>query len=125
MAEDVKDPMEYIWDKVPKNKQGFIHYLPGDIPYLYNNGFVDSQRYTYEQWKSAFVDCLQSDGSYLVSKDKFMSLRPFRYVGNVFTPFDPKRVREGEWNDGDLKKLFERSIKPSSSISEEIYWNSI
>ena len=70
--EDIKDPMEFIWDKVPKNKQGAIHYLPGDIPYLYRNGFVDSTRYTYDQWKKAFEDCKQDDDSYIVNKNKFL-----------------------------------------------------
>lgn len=125
MSENISDPMEYIWERVPKNAQGYIHYLAGDIPYLYRNGFVDSTRFTYEQWKKAFDDCLQSDDSYLVSKEKFFSLRLFRYTGPLYEPFDAKKVREGEWVDADLKKLFKRSIQPSSSITEDIYWNSI
>ena len=125
MAEEIKDPMEYIWRKVPKTKDGFIHYLPGDIPYLYRNGFVDSTRFTYQQWKDAFEDCKQDDDSYLVNEKKFMSLRVYRYVGPVFKPFDAAKVREGEWTDDDLKKLYHLSIKPSSTVSEEVYWNSI
>ena len=125
MPEQIQDPMEYIWEKVPKTKEGLIHYLPGDIPYLYRNGFVDSTRFTYQQWKNAFEDVKQGDGSYFVSRDKFMSLRPYRYVGPVFKPFDPNLVREGEWTDEDLKKLYSRSIKPSSGIVEEVFWNSV
>ncbi|MBI2339977.1 MAG: hypothetical protein HYU99_06405 [Deltaproteobacteria bacterium] len=125
MPQEIQDPMEYIWEKVPKTKEGFIHYLPGDIPYLYRNGFVDSTRFAYPQWKNAFDDCKQADGSYLVSKEKFMSLRPYRYTGPVFKPFDPNLVREGEWTDEDLKKLYFRSIKPSSGITEEVFWNSV
>lgn len=125
MAEETTDPMMYIWEKVPKTAQGFIHYLPGDIPYLYRNGFVDAIRYTYQQWKEAFKDCLQLDGTYLVNKNKFLSLRKYRYSGPCFQPFEPSKVREGEWNDEELKKLFDKSIKPSSSISEDIFWNSI
>lgn len=123
--EDITDPMEFIWDKVPKNKQGCIHYLPGDIPYLYRNGFVDSTRYTYDKWKKAFEDCKQDDGSYIVNKNKFLSLRIFRYNGPVFEPFDSNRVREGEWTDEQLKKLYILSIKVSSTITEEIFWNSV
>lgn len=125
MAEEIKDPMEYIWERVPKTKGGLIHYLPGDLPYLYQNGFVDTVQFTYDEWKAAFEDCKQSDDSYLVSYDKFMSLRRFRYTGPVYKPFDPHKVREGEWTDADLKKLFELSIKPSSTIPEEVYWNSV
>lgn len=125
MADNIKDPMEYIWEKVPKTKEGLIHYLPGDIPYLYQNGFVDTNKFTFEQWESAFDDCRQEDGSYLISHDKFLSLRQFRYAGPVFEPFDPNRVREGEWTDSDLKKLYIRSIKPSCSVPEDVYFNSI
>ncbi|MDO8519731.1 MAG: hypothetical protein Q7T11_06170 [Deltaproteobacteria bacterium] len=117
--------MEYIWEKVPKTPEGLIHYLPGDIPYLYQNGFVDTRRFAYPQWKSAFEDCKQEDGSYLVSRDKFMSLRIFRYTGPVFEPFNPQRVREGEWTDENLQKLFDLSIKPSSGIPEDVFWNSV
>lgn len=125
MSDEIKDPMEYIWEKVPKTKEGLIHYLPGDIPYLYKNGFVDTTRFTYDEWKAAFEDCIQSDESYLVSKNKFLSLRFYRYEGPVFKPFDPQRVREGEWTDADLQKLFDASIAPSSSITKEIFWNSV
>lgn len=117
--------MEYIWDKVPKTKEGLIHYLPGDIPYLYQNGFVDTNKFSFEQWESAFDDCRQEDGSCLISRDKFMSLRQFRYVGPVFEPFEPNRVREGEWTDSDLEKLYTRSIQPSCSVPKDVYWNSI
>jgi len=125
MAEEIKDPMEYIWERVPKTASGQIQYLAGDIPYLYRNGFVDTTRYTYQQWKAAFDDVLQDDGTYLVSKEKFMSLRVFRYEGPVFKPFEAARVREGEWSDEDLQKLFDRSIKPSSTVTQDIFWNSV
>jgi hypothetical protein len=125
MAEELIEPMEYIWERVPKTKEGLIHYLPGDIPYLFANGFVDTTNFTYEQWKNAFEDCRQDDGSYLVSREKFMSLRKYRYEGPVFEPFDPHKVREGEWTDEDLQKLYDLSIQPSSGITREIYWNSI
>lgn len=125
MSEAAQDPMEYIWERVPKNENGHIHYLAGDIPYLYRNGFVDTTIYTYQQWKSAFSDCLQTDGTYIVAKDKFMSLRKYRYVGPVFSPFEAQKVREGEWTDEDLQKLFDLSIKPSSTITQDIFWNSV
>ena len=96
MPEEIHDPMEYIWEKIPKTKEGLVHYLPGDIPYLYFNGFVDAVQFPYEEWESAFDDVKQSDGSYLVGRDKFMSLRRFRYVGPLYNPFDAHRVRDAE-----------------------------
>lgn len=125
MAEEFHDAMEYIWEKVPKTKEGQIHYLPGDIPYLYLNGFVDTGGFTYQEWKDAFEDCKQADGTYLVSKNKFMSFRQYRYAGPVFEPFDAARLREGEWTDEELKKLYHLTIKPSCCLIEDIYWNSI
>jgi hypothetical protein len=125
MTEQIDDAMEYIWQKVPKNAQGLIHYLPGDIPYLYENGFVDTTRFEFEEWAAAFEDVRQPDGSYLVSHEKFISLRPFRYDGPVYKPFDPQKVREGEWKKEDLQKLYELSIQPSSSVPEEVFWNSV
>jgi len=125
MSEEITDPMQYIWDKVPKTKEGFILYLAGDIPYLYRNGFVDTQQFSYQTWKAAFDDCLQPDGTYLVSEEKFMSFRKFRYEGPLFKPFDPNRVRSGEWNDNDLQKLYDLSIKPSSTVAEDVFWNSV
>jgi hypothetical protein len=120
-----QDPMEYIWERVPKTKDGFIHYLPGDIPYLYTNGFVDTLAFTFQEWSAAFQDCIQPDKSYLIPKEKFLSLRTFRYEGPVFPPFDAQKVREGEWDDENLQKLYDLSIKPSSSIQKDIFWNSI
>lgn len=125
MAEEINDPMEYIWEKIPKTKEGLVHYLPGDIPYLYFNGFVDAVQFSFEEWEGAFNDVKQEDGTYLVSRDKFMSLRRFRYVGPLYRPFDPQRLPEGEWTDEDLQKLYDLSIRPSSGITEEVYWNSI
>ncbi|MBX7149431.1 hypothetical protein K1X76_10160 [bacterium] len=125
MTEEFKDAMEYIWDRIPKTKEGNVRYLLGDLPYLYQNGFVDSNQFTYEQWKAAFEDCKQDDDSYILTKEKFLSLRKFRYVGPVFEPFDASKVREGEWTDDDLAKLYHRSIKPSSTVPEQVYFNMI
>lgn len=117
--------MEYIWERVPKTKEGLIHYLPGDIPYLYKNGFVDTQTFDYATWKKAFEDCKQKDDSYLINREKFMSLSRFRYVGPVFSPFDSNKLREGEWTDPQLKKLYDLSIKPSSGMSEDFFFNHV
>lgn len=125
MSEHFDDPMEFIWEKIPKTKAGLVHYLPGDIPYLYLHGFVDSNRYGYQEWKDAFADTRQDDGSYLVSKEKFLTLRKFRYAGPVFKPFDPDKIREGEWSDEEIQKLFEFSFKPSCALIDEVFWNSI
>lgn len=117
--------MEFIWEKIPKNKEGLIHYLETDIPYLYYSGFVDHTLFTYEEWEAEFQDCKQNDGSYLLTKEKFISLYPFRYAGPVQKPFDPYKVREGEWSQEQLAKLYEYSIKPSATFPEDVFWNSV
>ncbi|HBF13415.1 MAG TPA: hypothetical protein DDW49_08555 [Deltaproteobacteria bacterium] len=125
MSATQQDPMEYIWERIPKTKDGLIHYLPGDIPYLYENGFVDTGRVTPQQWIQAFESYKQADGSYLLSKEKFLSLRVFRYEGPLFEPFDPYKVREGEWTDAQLKILYDQSIRPSTVVPEDVFWNSV
>lgn len=120
------DPMEYIWSRLPKQDGGkTVQYLPGDIPYLYYNGFVDTQKYSYKQWETAFTPFKQTDGNYLLDKSQFMSLRVFRYYGPSHAIFDPFRLREGPWPDDELEHLYLKSIKPSSSISEKVYWTAI
>lgn len=121
----VLDPMEYIWERIPKNKEGKIHYLAGDIPYLYVHGFVDTERVSYKDWKQVFEDCKLADGTYIVDHAKFLSLRVYRYEGPTFEPFNPQKIREGEWTDDQLTKLYQLSIKPSSHVTEDIFWNSI
>lgn len=120
------DPMEYIWERIPKCKDGkTIRYVPDDVPYLYHNGFVDTLQFTFKQWETALSPFKRSDGSYTLDKGAFMSLRLFRYNGPSHAAFDPARLREGAWPDDELEYLFEKSIKPSSSITREIFWNSV
>ena len=125
MIDETKDPMEHIWERVPKTKEGLIRYLAGDLPYLYHNGFVDTNRFSLDEWVAAFDDCKKEDDSYLISKEKFLSLGVFRYIGPVLHPFDPHKIKEGEWEDEKLKLLYNLSVKPSSTLPEDIYWNTI
>lgn len=117
--------MLYIWKKIPKTKEGFVHYLPGDLPYLYYNGFVDTDQFSYEEWEAAFDSCKQADGSYLLDEEKFLSLRIYRYEGPLYEPFNPQKVYEGEWTDDDLGKFFKYTLKPSCAIDEEVFWNNV
>lgn len=118
--------MEYIWDRIPKNKGGkTIRYLAGDIPYLYENGFVDAAKFTYKQWKQSFEAFKQEDGSYILTKEDFFTLRLFRYNGPSHDVFNAEKLREGPWPDDELEFLYNKSIQPSSRVAHDIYWNSI
>lgn len=121
----VLDPMDYIWSKLPKSRaadgEAYIEYTITDLPYLYHNGFVDTQAYSLDDWLIAFIPFKQDNGSYRLNKEQFLNLRHYRYAGMIRAPFDPLRIREGEWTEEDLWKLYHLSIKPSSTLSEEQY----
>ncbi len=115
--------MEYIWDKIPKQKnKKTIHYLKGDLAYLYGHGFVDSRRFSLEEWKNAFLKFSNPDGSYFLNKEQFLSLHVFRPVLEGDINFDPMNLRDGSWTDQELKDLFFHSIQVVSDIRENTFW---
>jgi hypothetical protein len=118
--------MEDTWETLPKNKDGkTITYFPGDVDYLYDNGFVDTMKWSRKQWQGAFETFPKNGKNYILTRDDFLALTLFRYNGPVGEPFDPQKLREGPWEDEELDYLYLRSIKPSSAIKEEIYWASV
>lgn len=121
------DAMEYIWERLPKNKDGkTISYLPGDPAYLYHNGFVDAIKYTFDQWLSALIPFKNKDSSgYTLDRRGFMMLKVFRYHGPSHEVFDPVKLRDGSWPNDELEYLYENSVRYSSTISRDIFWRSI
>lgn len=118
--------MEYIWNKVPKEKKDgvdYVTYVKTDIPYLYYSGLVDTNSYTLEQWEKAFEDCLGEDARYWVSHEKMLWLGRFRYHKTVAEPFDPLKMRTGKYSVERLWKIFENSIIPSCSLPKEFIKN--
>ncbi len=118
--------MDSIWQQVPKelnplpNFPGeYIRYVATDPKYLYLTGFVDAKRYTLEEWEAAFQDCLQPDGSYLISKEKFLSLGKYKYSGPIKNPLDAMKIREG-WYELDTWHTFcIKGIIPSTTLTAE------
>ncbi len=117
--------MEYIWDKMKKNKDGTITFKDADVAYLYIHGFVDTKKHSLENWQQAFESFKDKDGDFSLSKERFLSLAPFRYNGPVGKIFDASKIREGSWSDEELKLLFEKSISKVSRINEKIFWTYI
>jgi len=115
--------MEYIWERIPKLKDGkTIRYLKSDIDYLYYHGFVDTTKYTIEQWKAAFTPFKTKEGNFELNKAQFLSLRAFRYTGPAHEVFDPMRITEGPWSDDDLNLLYKRSVAKASALTSKTFW---
>lgn len=112
--------MEYLWatlDKTPDGKA--VRYLPIDIEMLWKMGFVDTQKYSMEQWKLVFEPYKQADGSFGLEKDAFLALDKYRYKGEIHIPFDAMRINEGLYTDEGLSELIDASIAPSCALPPE------
>lgn len=115
--------MEYIWDRIPKQKDGkTIRYLKADLDYLYYNGFVDSRRFDVKEWKKTFLPFYDGDGGFVLDREQFLSLRKFRYTGPSDEVFDAMKIKEGPWSDKGLEELYQRSIGVASDLSNETFW---
>lgn len=127
MAQDKKfDAMEYIWERLPKEKGGLlVRYIAGDIPYLYYYGFVDTKKYSMEEWKRAFEPFKQADGAFILTKPQFLALRVFRYNAPVKAPFEAHQLRPGPWPDKELKYLYDKSLAECTVLPENIFWNAV
>lgn len=122
MGHSGQPDMEKLWEKLPKNKDGYsITYIEGDIPYLYNNGFVDVQRFSLDDWKNAFQPFKQKDGTYRLEKNDFIKLGSFRYNKANEPAFDPFALAERAWPDWELAYLWESTIKVSSTITFDVF----
>ena len=125
MADPKKD-MEYIWERIPKQKgDKTICYLKGDLAYLYHNGFVDTVNYKIEQWEAAFIPFQQKDGSYVLNKEEFLTLRKYRYNAKVYAPFDAFKIELGPWSDKALEGLYKFTISKATLIPHDAYWKAI
>lgn len=118
-----QDPMEYIWEKTAKlvdpGGQKIIHYTNNEeLAYLYDSGFVDTAKFTIEQWRAAYADSLQPDGSYKVTHNQWLAKRPFRYNGPIPTPFDPLKLPDGDISRDEMTALVKKEIVPATPLKE-------
>ncbi len=120
--------MENIWQQIPKEtnlpegfKGEYIHYITTDPKFLYESGFVDEKKYTLEEWEAAFIPFKQEDGSYLISKEQFITLGKYKYVGHIKKPLDPMNIREGWYDIIGWREFFIRSVLPSTTLTIETF----
>jgi hypothetical protein len=118
--------MEEIWRSIPKeggsnppHSGEYIRYGSVDPKFLWVTGFVNTERYKLEEWEAVFEDCKQSDGSYLISKEKFISLGKYKYTGPIKTPLDAMKIREGWYDLNTWHEFCVKSIMPSTTLTAE------
>jgi hypothetical protein len=117
---DQFDVMEYLWNTLEKTPDGeHIRYTESDVEQLWWMGFVDTARVGMQSWRAAFEPFRQRDGTFLVSRDDFLSLDRYRYQGEIRIPFDPMRINEGKYTDEGLDELIQDSIAPSCALPRE------
>lgn len=112
--------MENLWESLDKTPDGeHIRYTPQDVEQLWWLGFVDTEKYDMSLWKRVFEPYRNPDGSFVLSKDQFLALDQYRYIGEVHVPFDSMQINEGKYTDEGLEELVEASIRPSCSLPRE------
>lgn len=122
-SEQAVKAVKAIWTAVaqpgPDGKKVLNFAGRNDIVYLYCTGFVDETKYTLQDWTDAFKDSLQTDGSYVLTEDRWMDKARFRYCGSVGRPFDPLLMKEGEWPEKEMELLIKLHILPAVYFTEK------
>lgn len=109
--------MEAIWESSEKGSDDSLHYPLELLHFLYQSGFIDTHRHSLEEWVQACETFKKNDGDYQFTKAEFLSLEPYRYAGEIKTPFDPMRINEGKYTNEGFQKLIDNSLKPSCSLA--------
>src|SRR3989338_4848154 len=89
IMEIMEEAMSWLWKRLAKkNDRGeeFILWTHADLEEMYHNGFVDTDKFTKEQWTKAFQSSRTPEGRYQITKDQWLEKNPFRYSGKVSPP---------------------------------------
>jgi hypothetical protein len=123
MVSAANDPMRSIWEAIAQKSPDGKRYIQWrdrrDIEYLYETGFVDTDKFSMKEWMDSFQDSLQPNASYRVTEDQWFSKRPFRYSGPTHEPFNPLTMREGEWTPEELDDVIDKQFLPSTNLKRE------
>ncbi len=118
--------MENIWDKLHDSSSKMppdLLILEGDhdLIYLYNSGFVDTDKFSLEKWIQAFKLSKQAKGAYHLTKSQWLEKVSYRYNELVPPPFNPLRLRSGVWTVTQLKQFAKDVIIPETILTYEQY----
>lgn len=117
------DPMEQIWEKIATpdatGEKVVVYKGEQDLVFLYANGLVDADQYGLEEWVAAFADSRQKDGTYRLTHEQWMAKKKFRYNGPVHKPFDPQRLKDGEYTPEEFYGILKEELVPSTWLTEQ------
>lgn len=110
--------MDFIWQSVDKADDGCIYYSLEFIDFLWDHGFVDTQKFPRQAWRSAFEPFKQAGGAFKLNRAEFLSLEKYRYAGEIHIPFNPLLINEGKYTDEGFEQLAADSLRPSCGLEE-------
>lgn len=108
--------MEFIWKTLDKAPDGCVYYTLEFIDFLWDHGFVDTQKFSRQVWRSAFEPYKQANGSFKLNQAEFFTLDKYRYTGEIYCPFEAMQINEGKYTDEGFEQLSQDSIRPSCGI---------
>ncbi len=118
--------MEWLWLQMHRGSVSMpadklIFEGEHDLSYLYRTGFVDTDKFKYQDWLNAFKNSRQSNGEYHLTKEQWLSKATYRYNKKVEEPYDPMTIREGEWTEADWLDFIKTTLVPQCTITFEQY----
>jgi predicted DNA binding CopG/RHH family protein len=112
------NPMEEIWQStsIPgKDGQNYIVFQGiGDLSFLYLSGFVDVDKFSFQEWADSFRSSRQKDGSYRITHEQWLEKKKFRYSGPIGVPFDPMSLEEREYPEAEFLKILSEKVLPNT-----------
>lgn len=110
--------METVWANLPKSPDdNHVTFTEDDIKELWWVGFVDTKKYSTEEWLAAFEPHKIAENKYVFTKTDLLEKDKYRYRGPIRIPFEPFRINEGKYTDEGLQELIDLSIAPNCSKS--------
>lgn len=114
--------MHSIWNRVSRlakdGKKYIVFKTAHDLAYLYASGFVDSKKFTYQNWMDAFAASKLKEGSYLVTYDQWMEKAKYHYHGPVGEPFDPMQLEDRLYAEKEFIEILKKKVIPETIFDE-------
>lgn len=114
--------LEQTWEKASKPAKDGKRYITftsvQDLMFLYATGFVDAQKFSFEQWLNAFASSRQANASYLITKEQWLEKKKFHYTGPVHPPFDPMGIEEKDYSEQEVTKILTQDLIPATTFDK-------